>query len=159
MKRIVLPILISLTFNSESSFAQNWLRVGNGLPFHFGHEYNEITSFNNQLYTVGYFYNGISGSDDAYTPIVHRQSGNTWEAVNSGFSSFQIAAYTKDPIAIQEGNIGVKELTVFNRKLNARERLDALGAGEVNSIAAWNGTSWDAMGTGISKDFSSLLQL
>lgn len=99
MKKHLLLHILCLSLCSGSLLAQNWLTVGNGLPFHFGHEYNEMTEFNGEFYTVGYLYNGISGSADAYTPAVHKLSSGEWEVVGAGFTGTSTAVYTISAIA------------------------------------------------------------
>jgi len=174
------------------SFAQNWLRVGSGLPFHFANANNEVIEFNGDMYSVGYVYNGISGSPTAYTPKVFKLSAGVWSEVGTGFAGsattisnnihaiaeFNAELYIAGIFVLDNGvdapfnnvakwdnansrwvQVGdgtgsgvVNELTVFDGKLYAGGNFSDLGAAGTNNIAVWAGTSWAAVGSGISTD-------
>lgn len=144
MKKQLLLHILYLSLCSGSLLAQSWLTVGNGLPFHFAHEYNEMTEFNGEFYTVGYFYNGISGSADAYTPIVHKLSSGEWAAVGTGFTATSNAAYTISAIAEYNSELYIGGDFLMDNGVDAvfsdvakwddvNDRWIPVGAGAINS--------------------------
>ncbi len=86
MKKLLLLFCFALIMGQ--SYAQNWKRVGTGLPFHFANAYNEAIEFGGEMHVVGYAYNGV----DTYTPGVYVLSSGIWSQVGSGFTTTPTAA-------------------------------------------------------------------
>jgi hypothetical protein len=88
-------------------------------------------------------YNGELIAGGSFTPPggnpengIARWDGTSWQALGMG-------------IAYSSFDVGVRALTVYNGELIAGGYFSAAGGVTVNGIARWDGTSWQALGTGM----------
>jgi len=96
----------------------------------------DIAVMGTDLYAGGYFTTagGISASRIA------KWNGSTWSALGSGMSGTSSTSFTAH----------VRSLAVKGSDLYAGGKFLRAGGVTVNHIAKWNGSSWSALGSGIS---------
>jgi hypothetical protein len=93
-----------------------------------------LTVYNGELIAGGVF--TAAGGVDASK--IARWNGSIWQPLGSGMLGGGSYA-------------GVYALTVYNGELIAGGYFKEAGGVDVNSIAAWNGNSWQALGGGINR--------
>ncbi|MCK5125352.1 MAG: hypothetical protein KAR42_03770 [candidate division Zixibacteria bacterium] len=95
-----------------------------------------LESFNNRLYVGGLF--STAGSTSVNNIASYTLSG--WQACGTGTHN------------VANGHI--KDLTVFDNKLIAGGYFSSMGGvSNTTRIAAWDGTSWSALGEGVNGDY------
>ncbi len=95
-----------------------------------------LESYNNRLYVGGLF--SSAGGTPVNNIASYALSG--WQACGTGTHN------------IANGHI--KDLTVFDNKLIAGGYFSSMGGvSNTNHIAAWNGSSWSALGEGVNGDY------
>ena len=122
-----------------------WAPVGSGIqpytvigPFDtVSNQAGSMAVYNNELYVSGDFTTagGIMSNNIA------RWNGNSWSAVGAGIAGGQ------DPTST-----GVDYLTVINGKLYAGGDFETASGLSAINIAAWDGSAWTALGTGVGND-------
>jgi hypothetical protein len=96
---------------------------------------------------VGIVYNGNLVVSGGYVPVYPSQyivqwNGSSWQPLGSGFAS-------------HNGSYNPSALIIYNGNLIAGGMFDNAGGQSVRSVAQWNGTSWQALGNGISNSLSN----
>src|SRR5436309_7941036 len=128
MRTILISAAIICCFNL--SFSQSWSGLGTGL----NHETYAIQEYNGDLITGGNF--DTAGSIQARR--IARWNGTSWFPLGTGTSGGLLGIGT------------VRALTIFNGDLIVGGYFTDAGGVAANRIAKWNGTSWSALGTGVS---------
>jgi hypothetical protein len=132
MKKLILSITI--LFTAIFAYAQNWQTVG--APFC----YNEgcgctsamcaLTTYNGKLYAGGYADNGVVNGIGSW-------DGAKWDTLAGGLQG--------------QSFVEVFSMCVYNGYLYAGGNFYTIGhVNAVNNIAAWNGTSWARVASGLS---------
>ena len=123
----------------------SWTTLGTGINgyIHYGPfdsispQVTAMAVYNGELYVGGQF----TGAGNVVTNDIIKWNGTAWSAVGSGLAAGQDVGYT-----------GVIALTVADNTLYAGGDFNnASGVPAVN-ITAWNGTAWQALGTGLGND-------
>lgn len=87
-----------------------------------------LAVFNGELYAAGQF--------DAARRGIARWNGSAWVPAGAG---------------LPDSTCQVNALAVYNGELYAGGDFTAIGGNEASRIAAWNGTTWRAIGDGVSR--------
>jgi len=110
----------------------NWVKLGGGFTSsqYVVYDVRSIVEYNGEIYIGGYFLvNGTGASSIAKWD----DSNNLWQPVGG------------------TPNGSINELTVYGGKLYAGGNFEQIGAVTgLNNIASWDGTTWSAVGTGLS---------
>lgn len=125
---------MSAAINPDDIFWDNTISPLDTLPT-VDSTVRALTTYNNMLIIAGQFdsVGGIAAS------MIAAWDGTTWSALGSGLQGF----FDFSPP-------GVHALTVYDGKLIAAGQFDTAGGVATSKIAAWDGTSWSALGTGMS---------
>ncbi|MBI4932223.1 MAG: T9SS type A sorting domain-containing protein [Bacteroidetes bacterium] len=110
----------------------NWSAVGNGTSA-WNDKILDLTVYNNELYAVGSF--SIAAGIPARGIV--KWNGSSWSSLNN----------------VNNTGMYFFALTVYNNELYAGGYFDTLFVSSapksINSIARWNASSWDSVGSGI----------
>lgn len=134
MKKILFTFFTLISLNL---FAQTWSAVGIGIDSNV----NALTIYNGNLYAAGSFHlaGGITVNSIA------KWNGTTWSALGTGIKKFN---------NLYPGDINA--LAVYNGELYAAGWFDKAGGVSAFNIAKWNGTTWSAVGAGLSNSLYAL---
>jgi len=106
----------------------SWTSVGSGIDGWV----KALTVYDNKLIAGGQFF----AVGDVAANSIAAWDGSAWSALGQG--------------VVKEGySASVNALTIYDNKLIAEGWFTEAGAVNANNIAAWNGVSWSAMGSGI----------
>ncbi len=116
-----------------------WDSVGTGFA---NATVKAMVVYNGELYAGGDFY--LSGGG-IYSGNIIKWNGTSWSAVGSGVTGGNVS-----------WNTAVNTLVVYNGELYAGGNFTTAGGVSANYIAKWNGTTWSAVGNGMSDQVKSL---
>jgi hypothetical protein len=111
---------------------QEWSPLGEGLTGGTSPLVSALAVYGDELIVAGAF----SRSGETELANIARWNGNAWSPLGAGLGE----AGSED---------GVYGLAVHNGRLIAVGRFSAAGEVEVNNIAAWDGSSWSPLGSGV----------
>lgn len=114
-----------------------WSSLGSGAANGVGGAVFAMAAYGGALYVGGEFNTagGVAASRIA------RWNGSVWVSMGGGVSTFS-GITSVNALAVYDDGTG--------EKLYVGGSFDFAGALTVNNVAAWNGTSWSALGTGVS---------
>lgn len=92
-----------------------------------------MTIYNGDLVVAGYF----TKAGETTVHYIARWDGTTWYDLGGGVS------------AGSQSSTYILSLTVYNNKLIAGGHFTSAGGASANNVAAWDGTSWTPLGSGI----------
>jgi hypothetical protein len=110
----------------------SWSPLGSGIVGHA----RTLTVYNNHLIAGGSF----STAGDVTAANIAAWDGSSWSPLGSGISS--VPGYYD----------GVYALSVYDSQLIAGGDIDTAGSIPTNHIAAWDGSTWSSLGSGIMGD-------
>jgi len=115
--------------------ASTWSALGSGMSGgdYYGPYVSALAMSGSTLYAGGDF----STAGGSAADYIAQWNGSGWSAFGSGMNGFGM-------------NGGVLALTVSGSTLYAGGDFSTAGGSAANCIAQWNGTSWSALGSGIS---------
>ena len=117
----------------------SWSSVGSGIKLQRENQQPFVMCvYNNALYVGGTF-DSVGGV--AATNIA-KWDGSSWSAVGAGLGIAGTSVYSDTN--------GVYCLTVYSNKLIAGGYFNVASSLPVNNIAAWNGSTWSILGSGVS---------
>jgi len=119
-----------------------WSAVSGGITGGVNSGVCSFCIYNGQLYAGGIF--DSAGGQKANN--IASWNGSTWSSVGPGIRPLN-------------RNKGVFALAVYGSILCAGGIFDSVGNQPVNNIAYWNGSSWGALGSGITGRFNAIFSL
>jgi hypothetical protein len=125
----VYPVRIDPTFSDA-----NWSALGSGM--NNGGDVHALAVSGSTLYAGG----GFTTAGGSAANLIAQWNGSSWSALGSGMSGAVNANYY--PL--------VDALAVSGSTLYAGGYFTTAGGSAANAIAQWNGSSWSAMGSGMS---------
>ena len=121
-----------------------WTQLGTGFTrsnFTGSPTINSLIEHNGLLYAAG----GFTDVGGVAAPGVARWDGASWRALGAG-------------IQVAPTNFAVHQLVSFGQDLIAAGWFDTADNAPAPTVAAWNGTSWRAMGVGLTRSTSVPVQ-
>jgi len=122
-----------------------WSPVGSGIKLHLENDQAfAMAVFNNALYVGGRFdtVGGIPATNIA------KWDGSSWSAVAAGLGVARNTVFADSDAVIS--------LAVYNNMLVAGGGFTNASGLSVNNIAAWNGSTWSALGNGVNGGVQSI---
>ncbi len=124
-----------------TAITQTWSNLGSGTESDGeGGTVHTLAIFQNELYAGGYF--GIAGGDSARR--VAKWDGANWYALGAEIED------TGSNIA------AVWDLAVYNNELYVGGGFTSAGGVSAHNIAKWNGSTWSAVGSGLTPNNGGL---
>jgi hypothetical protein len=123
----IYPVRIDPTFSDA-----NWVSLG-GVPGADGFVFAAVIDGSGNLYIGGLF----NAAGNTIANNIAQWNGSSWSALGSGVSG-------------GDGSPSVVALAVSGSTVYAGGYLTNAGGNAANSIAQWNGSSWSALGSGMS---------
>ncbi len=126
--------------NAQTQSASGiWNTLGTGPGNGVNSNVLALAVYNGELYVGGNF-NGLTGGASAN--FIARWSGSSWNSVGTGASN-----------GVGGTNVNflftsVNALAVYNGELYVGGNFASAGGASAKSIARWNGSSWNSVGTG-----------
>jgi len=124
----------------------SWAPLGTGIKLRAAHFNNGnpgtvqcLAVYNGELYAGGEF----DSAGGVAVNNVARWDGNTWAPVGSGVPTFDVLA------PFDTVTTGVIAMIVYNNELYLSGYFNTVGGITSHNIGRWNGTSWNAVGSGI----------
>ncbi|NOY89466.1 MAG: hypothetical protein GXO93_08810 [FCB group bacterium] len=115
----------------------SWSPLGSGMSGSdgFGPSVFALTVYNNKLIAGGKF----TAAGGVAANKIAAWNGSSWSPLGSGMSGYY-----------PYSDAYVQSLTVYNNKLIAGGEFTTAGGVAANNIAAWDGSSWSPLGSGMS---------
>ncbi len=118
-------------------------RAGPDRSGQFGDECRSLCVYQNQLYAGGYDFSG----DVTAVGSIARWNGTSWEPLGDGLAG---RTWTQGPVT------AAFDMVEFNGLLVVGGSFTHAGSVAARSVAAWDGTSWSAVGSGMDYAVRSL---
>ena len=140
MRKLVLFFFLFI-YSFSFSNAQSWISVGSGIS---GSNSGVVSlaTFKGSLYAGGYYTN----AGGLATPNIARWNGLKWDSVGSGIPDWP------------SGGGGAGGFSVYDSLLFVSGGFDKVSNISCRSIAQWNGTKWDSVGSGLTTIVGDIVQ-